>query len=74
MTIDRILVIALILSLLSTLAVIFLFPLPKTEGFLPRKVKEMYRPMERKVRQTYHGVYSQAVIRFSRVLRNIGFV
>ena len=68
------LLVLLLLVLLLVIILDFLSTYKTKEGFVPRKIKEMYRPMERRVRQTYEGFYSQSVNRISRFLRQLSIL
>lgn len=75
MTTPQILTLSLMLLLISTICIVGFFPPTKNkESFVPRKIREMYRPIQRRVRQTSSGLYSHAAIHFTRILRKIGFI
>lgn len=38
------------------------------EGFIPKKVKEIYRPIERNIRITYEGFYDKSLTNISNIL------
>ena len=43
-----------------------------TEGFVPRIIKEQYRPLERFVRMGYHGFYRKTTGQVSNLFKKIG--
>lgn len=44
------------------------------ESFVPKIIKEQYRPIERNIRKTYEGFYSKSSTNISNFLRKIGMI
>ena len=44
------------------------------ETFIPKIVKETYRPIERNIRRTYHGFYDKTSTNVSNLFRKIGIL
>lgn len=44
------------------------------EGFIPRKIKEIYRPYARKIRINYEGFYNKSATSVSNVFRKFGIL
>ena len=44
------------------------------EAFIPRKVKEIYRPIARNIRINYEGFYNKSSTNISNILRKIGIL
>ncbi len=44
------------------------------EGFVPKQVKEMYRPIVRNVRMNYEGFYNKSSSNISNLFRKFGIL
>ena len=44
------------------------------EPFVPRKVKEMYRPIARNIRLNYEGFYNNSSTNISNLFRKFGII
>jgi hypothetical protein len=44
------------------------------EGFIPKKLKEMYRPMYRNIRINYEYFYKNLSTKINNFLKKIGFL
>jgi hypothetical protein len=44
------------------------------EGFVPKKVKEFYRPIHRNIRMTYEGFYDNSSKHISNLFRKFGIL
>jgi high-affinity Fe2+/Pb2+ permease len=69
----------LIYNLLVTLLVlIILYSAFKktsyTESFIPKIIKESYRPIERNIRKTYEGFYGKTSTDISNLFRKFGII
>lgn len=45
-----------------------------TETFVPKIIKENYRPLERNIRMTYEGFYNKTTIGVSNLFRKFGIL
>jgi len=64
----------LLIIIIILIGILLLSTYKSQEGFMPRKIKEMYRPMERNVRQTCEGFYNRSVNGLSRFLRQLSIL
>jgi hypothetical protein len=44
------------------------------ESFVPKKFKEMYRPIARNVRNNYEGIYNNSSLQISNLFRKFGIL
>jgi len=42
--------------------------------FVPRKIKEFYRPLQRNIRKTYEGFYDKSSINISNMFKKFGIL
>ena len=64
-----------LLFLLSIVIISCAFPSPLyKEAFMPKIIKEKYRPFERNIRQQYEGFYTQTTNNTSTFLRKMGIL
>lgn len=63
------------LSLLLLIIIICLFSgRSYREAFVPKKVKEFYRPISRNIRINYEGFYNKSSINISNLFRKFGIL
>jgi len=64
----------LFLLLLCTIIVMVFNGYVKREPFVPRKVKEIYRPIARNIRMNYEGFYDKSSTNISNLFRKFGIL
>lgn len=62
----------LFVLLLSLIIIYFSSINSYKENFVPRKIKQFYRPFSRNVRLNYEGFYDRTTSRLSNILRKFG--
>jgi hypothetical protein len=65
----------LLFTLLTLIILCCLFSESKyTETFVPKILKEKYRPLERNIRMTYEGFYNKTTTGVSNLFRKFGIL
>jgi len=64
------------LFLILTIIIIFMSFMERVyyEPFVPKKIKEIYRPLERNIRMSYEGFYDKSSTNISNLFRKFGIL